>query len=127
MADIYLLPTAAATPVVNHRRRGSYGRKVTSLNSRRKGRSGREDMPDARALASTIDMDREALDLEETALDIADLVRTGQLQGLAFVVEREDGRCQAGVIGSLKGKFSLANTVWLKLHAAMFMAGRLGD
>lgn len=42
MADILELPTAANQPVRNHRRRGSYGSKIVSFESRRRRRESEE-------------------------------------------------------------------------------------
>ena len=117
MADVVSLPTAAREPVVNHRRRGSYGRKVVSLN----GRKWRRERANERA------NDAEGPNMVEALQEMCQLAADGKLRGIAFVFNLEGEHCQAGVAGSLKEDFALANRVWLKLNAEMWMAAHKDD
>jgi hypothetical protein len=110
-ADVIPLPTAAREPVLNHRRPGSYGRKVTSLRSHKWRR-------DSEAQKS------EPADLEATLEEMRQLASAGKLHGLVFVVDVGDNLYKAGVVGTLKDNWDPAREAWVKLDWAMFTAGK---
>lgn len=107
--NVIELPTAAREPVINNRRRGSYGRKVVSFARQKVRRAPVATEPDPAALVEFTEALRE-------------LTATGQVRGIAFVVNLDGEDCKAGVVGTLEDDFDLAQIVWKKLEA--FMAAR---